>query len=79
MSSGLNDGIATPFVVFFLRSVGDLVAHRHRRTGGLVISLGVLVGTALAGGGLLAWGSRQGWASPSAAITVAGLALLACR
>ncbi len=83
VESGLNDGIATPFVSFFLAgAVADEVAHPGT---GLVsalgdLGIGVLVGAALGlGGGLLfRLAQRAGWsASGYRAITVLAFALLA--
>jgi NhaP-type Na+/H+ or K+/H+ antiporter len=81
IESGLNDGIATPFVVFFLAVVAAEAEHRHWILGGLKeIALAVAFGAALgAVVGSAAGRARQaGWTTPvSDALVVASVALLA--
>jgi NhaP-type Na+/H+ or K+/H+ antiporter len=83
VESGLNDGIATPFVSFFIAgAVADTVAHSSTGLGGSLgdLGIGVLVGTAvgLGGGFLLTLSMRHGFASPSyRGLGVLALALLA--
>ena len=82
VESGLNDGIATPFVTLFL----GIVAVEEAGHGDWVrdavteIGLGVVVAVAVgvAGGWLLARASERGWTSPtSEQLAGLGLALLA--
>jgi sodium/hydrogen antiporter len=83
VESGLNDGIATPFVTFFIAgAVADTVANASTTLGSSLADLGVgvLVGVAvgLAGGFLLAFSTSRGLASPSyRGVGVLALALLA--
>ena len=83
VESGLNDGIATPFVTFFLASaVSELAVHPAQSALGAVgdLALGALVGTVIGAGGgwLLKWASAKEWANPSyRALTVVAFALLA--
>jgi sodium/hydrogen antiporter len=70
VESGLNDGIATPFVSFFIAgAVADTVAHPSASLDGALgeLGIGALVGIAIGlGGGLLVTiSTRRGWASPS--------------
>jgi sodium/hydrogen antiporter len=70
VESGLNDGIATPFVSFFIAgAVADTVAHSTASLDGALgeLGIGVLVGAAIGlGGGLLVtFSTTRGWASPS--------------
>lgn len=83
VESGLNDGIATPFVSFFIAgAVAEEVAHSGVSLVGAIgdLGIGVVTGTALGLGGaiLLRVAQRAGWsASGYRAITVLALALLA--
>ncbi len=68
VESGLNDGIATPIVVFTLAVAATdlgLAGHGHDGAGGalLELALGVVVGLAvgLGSAGLIAFGSRRQW------------------
>ena len=70
VESGLNDGIATPFVSFFIAgAVADTVAHSTASLDGALgeLGIGVLVGVAvgLGGGFLVTFSTRRGWASPA--------------
>ena len=80
IESGLNDGIVTPFVVFFLAVVAAEAEHQHWILGGIKqIALAVAVGAAIGcGAGLLTARARQaGWTTPlSEALGVLSLALL---
>ena len=83
VESGLNDGIATPFVAFFLAAaVSELATHPAKSALGALgdLGIGALVGiTVGAGGGwLLKWATERGWANPSyRSLTVVAFALLA--
>ncbi len=83
VESGLNDGIATPFVSFFIAgAVADTVAHSTASLDGALgeLGIGVLVGAAvgLGGGALVTLSTRRGWASPAyRGIAALSLALLA--
>jgi NhaP-type Na+/H+ or K+/H+ antiporter len=83
VESGLNDGIATPFVTFFIAgTVADAVAQSSTTLGGALadLAVGVLVGAAvgLGGGLLLKFSTSRGWASPTySGIAVVALALMA--
>jgi len=83
VESGLNDGIATPFVTFFLATaVSELAVHPAQSALGAVgdLALGALVGILIGAGGgwLLKWASTKEWANPSyRALTVVAFALLA--
>lgn len=80
VESGLNDGLATPVVTFFI--VGAVEATQavvHEHAGGAAVDLivGVLVGVAVGvvGGWLLSRERRTGWASESfVPIAILGLA-----
>jgi NhaP-type Na+/H+ or K+/H+ antiporter len=68
VESGLNDGIATPIVVFTLAVIASdlgLEGHGHEGAGGalLELALGVFVGLAvgLVSAILIAFGSRRKW------------------
>jgi len=84
VESGLNDGIAAPFVTLFVAFAAATEIHAPR---GLWLSLAlseiglaVAVGTAvgIAGGWLLMQTSRRSWTSPiSIQIAILGLAMLA--
>jgi len=70
VESGLNDGIATPFVSFFIAgAVADTVAHSTASLDGALgeLGIGALVGATvgLGGGVLVTFSTRRGWASPS--------------
>jgi sodium/hydrogen antiporter len=78
VESGLNDGIATPFVTFFIAgAVADTVSHSGDSLGGSLkdLAIGVLVGAAvgLVGGQLLKLATEHGWSSP----TYRGIGVLA--
>ena len=84
IESGLNDGIATPFVLLFLAFA--VATEETQATGGWwrialsEIALAVLVGTAvgLIGGWLLRQAAQRGWATDgSKQIAILGLALAA--
>ncbi len=83
VESGLNDGIATPFVSFFIAgAVADTMTHSSTALGGSLAELGagVLLGTAvgLVGGYLLTLTTTHGLASPTyRGVGVLALALLA--
>jgi NhaP-type Na+/H+ or K+/H+ antiporter len=83
VESGLNDGIATPFVTFFIAgAIGDTVARSSVTVASAVgdLVVGTVVGAALGlgAGWLLTVARRRGWSSPAArGITTLGLALLA--
>jgi len=83
VESGLNDGIATPFVTFFLATaVSELAVHPAQSALGAIgdLALGALVGIVIGAGGgwLLKFASAKGWANPSyRALTVVAFALLA--
>lgn len=81
IESGLNDGIATPFVIFFLGVVAAEAIHKHYVFGALKeLALGVLFGAALGAvaGALAARARRGGWTTPlSDALVVLSVALLA--
>jgi sodium/hydrogen antiporter len=81
IESGLNDGIVTPFVVFFLAVVAAEAEHQHWILGGvkqivLALVFGAAIGWSV--GLLTARARRAGWTtSLSDAIGVLSLALLA--
>ena len=83
VESGLNDGIATPFVSFFIAgTVAETMKHSSTTLGGSLgdLGIGVLVGVAvgLGGGFLLVLSTRRGLASPTyRGVGVLALALLA--
>jgi len=83
VESGLNDGIATPFVTFFLAAaVSELSSHPAQSVLGALgdLGFGALVGVVVGGGGgwLLRQASTRGWANANyRAITVVAFALLA--
>lgn len=70
VESGLNDGIATPFVNFFIAgavTADALAGHQHlwAAVGALVGGTLLGIGMGLVGGTLLAWARRNGWSSPT--------------
>jgi NhaP-type Na+/H+ or K+/H+ antiporter len=82
VESGLNDGIATPFVNLFLAgAVAEAVAHTEGVGGAaidLIIGVGVGLGVGLFGAALLRWTRRWGWSAPAfRQFAVLGLALVA--
>jgi NhaP-type Na+/H+ or K+/H+ antiporter len=82
VESGLNDGIATPFVSFFIvGAAGEAAAGGHTTMHALGdLGTGVLVGvvTGLGGGFLLAWARRTGWGLPDfVPLATVALALVA--
>jgi sodium/hydrogen antiporter len=83
VESGLNDGIVTPVVVFALAgaaSVEGVTGAPGLWEALLELGIGTVVGVAvgLAGGSLLRWTRRRGWAADDfAGIAVLALAVLA--
>ena len=82
VESGLNDGIATPFVSFFIAGAAAAEAMHGDGTaaalGDLAIGVGVGVGIGVAGALLLRWTRARGWSAPAfQPLAVLGLALLA--
>jgi NhaP-type Na+/H+ or K+/H+ antiporter len=81
VESGLNDGIATPFVSLALAGVAGETQHGSHGLGALAeLAIGVLVGVAVGGaGGLLVQAaSQRGWAAEGfAGAAVLGLAVCA--
>lgn len=83
VESGLNDGLATPFVTFFIVGAVEatqVVVHQHASEAVVDLVVGVLVGVAVgvAGGWLLGRERRTGWAGESfVPIAILGLAVLA--
>src|SRR6516162_8541014 len=81
VESGLNDGIATPFVSLALAGVAGETQHGSHGLGAVAeLAIGVLVGVAVGGaGGLLVQAaSRRAWAAEGfAGAAVLGLALCA--
>jgi NhaP-type Na+/H+ or K+/H+ antiporter len=83
VESGLNDGIATPFVTFFLATaLSELSSHPAESAVGALgdLGFGVVVGVVVGAGGgwLLKQAAARGWANPSyRAVTVVAFALLA--
>jgi sodium/hydrogen antiporter len=82
VESGLNDGIATPFVTFFVAGAAESTAHGETTLRSALVDLGigvvagVVVG--LLGGLLLAFAERHGWGARAfRPVAVAALALLA--
>jgi hypothetical protein len=70
VESGLNDGIATPFVTFFLAgAVANTVSNSSVSLGASLgdLATGVLVGVGvgLAAGLRLTWSASHGWSAPS--------------
>jgi NhaP-type Na+/H+ or K+/H+ antiporter len=80
IESGLNDGVATPFVVFFLAVVAAEAEHQHWILGGLKeIALAVVFGAAI--GALSGWTATRarqaGWTTPlSDALFILSVSLL---
>jgi NhaP-type Na+/H+ or K+/H+ antiporter len=82
VESGLNDGIATPFVNLFLTgAVATEVAHPTSvlgAAGDLLIGVGVGAGVGLAGGWVLARANARGWSAPGfRRLAALGLAIFA--
>jgi sodium/hydrogen antiporter len=82
VESGLNDGIATPFVNLFIAgAVAEEVAHAQGVGGAavdLLIGAAIGLGVGLAGASLLQTTRLWGWSAPAfRAFGVLGLALLA--
>ena len=82
VESGLNDGIATPFVNLFLAgAVSTETVHAVHLAGAvreLLIGAGVGAGVGLVGGWLVARAMSAGWSSPGfRPLAALGLALLA--
>jgi len=83
VESGLNDGIATPFVMFFIAGAAteaNVVGATGPVSALADLAVGVLVGVLVgaAGGWLLELASRRGWAAGSfRPVAVLGLAILA--
>ncbi|MFE4537246.1 cation:proton antiporter [Streptomyces scopuliridis] len=82
VESGLNDGIATPFVVLALAGVAAAGSTAHTLTSGgalVELAIGLVYGTALGlvAGWLLRYALRKGWATEDVAGSgVLALALL---
>jgi sodium/hydrogen antiporter len=80
IESGLNDGIVTPFVVFFLAVVAAEAEHQHWILGGIKeIALAVAIGAGIGWGAgcLTARARRAGWTTPlSESLGILTLALL---
>lgn len=80
VESGLNDGLATPVVTFFIVGAVEAsraVVHEHAGEAAVDLALGVLVGVlvGVVGGWLLDRERRVGWASESfVPIAILGLA-----
>ena len=83
VESGLNDGIATPFVTFFIAgTVADTVSNSSTTLASALgdLAIGVLVGAAVGLGGalLLKFATSHGWSSATyRGIGVLALALMA--
>jgi NhaP-type Na+/H+ or K+/H+ antiporter len=82
VESGLNDGIATPFVKFFLVAAVAGTALESESEGRALVEIAIGVGVGVAIGFVAAWllqrGRSHGWANPSyRALGVAASALLA--
>lgn len=83
VESGLNDGIATPFVMLFIAFAVAVEAHAHGNwlsSALLEVAIALLVGAAvgIGGGWLLATTVERGWtAGTSEQVAVFGLALTA--
>ncbi len=82
VESGLNDGIATPFVNLFLAGAVSTetvhAVHLADAVRELLIGAGVGAGVGLAGGWLVARAMSAGWSSPGfRPLAALGLALLA--
>ena len=83
MESGLNDGIATPFVTFFIAGAVVDTAARSSVTvssavGELAVGIAVGVVAGVGGGWCFVLARRQGWStSATRAVFVVALALLA--
>jgi NhaP-type Na+/H+ or K+/H+ antiporter len=83
VESGLNDGIATPFVMLFIAFAVAVEAHSHGNwlsSALLEIAIALFVGAAvgIAGGWLLTKAADRGWtAGTSEQVAVLGLALSA--
>ena len=83
VESGLNDGLVTPVVTFFI--VGAIeatqaVVHEHAGQAAVDLAAGVLVGAlvGVVGGWLLSRERRSGWASESfVPVAILGLAIVA--
>ena len=77
VESGLNDGIATPVVVLAIAGAASVEGLGGAGPGQALLELavGVVVGVAVgaAGGGLLRWSRRRGWAAEG----FVGIAVLA--
>ncbi len=82
VESGLNDGIATPFVNFFLAgALSSEVAHTAHLTGALrelVVGIAVGTGVGAIGAWLLRGADRRAWSAPGfRPLACLGLSLLA--
>jgi NhaP-type Na+/H+ or K+/H+ antiporter len=80
VESGLNDGIATPFVNLFLAgAVTTEVAHSTTvlgAAGDLLIGAALGVGVGIVGGWVLAQANKRGWSDPTVRnLAAVGLAL----
>jgi NhaP-type Na+/H+ or K+/H+ antiporter len=80
IESGLNDGIVTPFVVFFLAVVAAEAEHQHWILGGvkqILLAAAIGAGIGWAAGLLTAQARHAGWTTPlSEALGTLSLALL---
>jgi NhaP-type Na+/H+ or K+/H+ antiporter len=80
IESGLNDGIAAPFVVFFLAVVAAETAHQHWILGGLK-EIAVAAGFGAGFGALAGWlahrAKRMGWTTPLSEVLAVLAAALA--
>jgi len=82
VESGLNDGIATPFVTFFIAGAAESTSHGDTTLGSALVDLGIGVGggvvVGLVGGLLLSFAERHGWGARAfRPVAVAALALVA--
>lgn len=82
IESGLNDGVATPFVNLFLAGAAASEAVSSVGLGQAAVDLvggaAIGVGIGALGAGLLAWATRSRWSSPgSRALAVLALAVCA--
>ncbi|GAA3160536.1 cation:proton antiporter [Nonomuraea roseoviolacea] len=82
VESGLNDGVVTPVVVLAIAGAASAegLGGVHGWAALAELGIGVLVGavSGLAGGGLLRWARRRGWAADDwAGVAVLALAIVA--
>jgi NhaP-type Na+/H+ or K+/H+ antiporter len=78
VESGLNDGIATPFVSFFIVAAATGMALQGESRGGALVDLAIGLGAGVAIGGGAGWLMARASASDerARAVGVAGLAVL---